>query len=564
MTNTFEQIEGDLINAINDEHSKVIALTGKWGTGKTFLWKKVRIKMESDFNNLKKPIYISIFGAKSINELKLRIMQNIYLDDVDPVNKYKEVGFELFKAVVKKYTDFSITDASLLLVLPQLASGRLIVIDDVERKHKSLDIDELLGFLDEYSKLHKVKFLVILNTDQLADADIWKTLHEKVIDFDIKLTPTAAECFDIAFIDSDFPYLNEVRESVSILKLNNIRVIERILRNVQRIYLVLGDKSNLTTNWISSTALLTACYFKAVENLPTFEYIKSFSNFRRYIKKESPTSNELEWELLMEKLNILESDEYEIIFQEFLISGNLNKDRLITLFNQYSYQTNNFIASTSCNEFCDAYDWNPNLSDCDLLNKVKNLLNIAGKIKPHEITTLISIIETLGDIGLARNFLDVWLQEANSRPEYQQLDTRSSLDHDNKLHPEVIAKLLQLRDQQNPPLALNEAIDLLRNSNWGDREINALKESTLDQYKEALEKLNGEKLRVFLVMHLAWIQENTSDEIYKHCSDNFIAACGNIVKEAPDSRLAAIIKRVFQSWGLIKRLGSTSLNIESD
>lgn len=65
---------------------------------------------------------------------------------------------------------------------PSMLRERLIVLDDIERKHDNLDIDQVLGFIDEYTQQHNSRFLLILNSDQLNNLKVWHKLREKVVD----------------------------------------------------------------------------------------------------------------------------------------------------------------------------------------------------------------------------------------------------------------------------------------------------------------------------------------------------------------------------------------------
>ncbi|MES9851446.1 MAG: P-loop NTPase fold protein [Candidatus Thiodiazotropha sp. L084R] len=61
--------KGAILSALNTPNTPVIALTGDWGCGKTYLWKEV-IAKELNEKNLFTPIYVSTTGISSIDELK--------------------------------------------------------------------------------------------------------------------------------------------------------------------------------------------------------------------------------------------------------------------------------------------------------------------------------------------------------------------------------------------------------------------------------------------------------------------------------------------------------------
>ena len=69
-----------------------------------------------------------------------------------------------------------------MLAVPGILKDKVIVLDDIERKHDKLSIDEVLGFIDEFTQQHGARFVVILNSDQLDNRKVWDTLREKVVE----------------------------------------------------------------------------------------------------------------------------------------------------------------------------------------------------------------------------------------------------------------------------------------------------------------------------------------------------------------------------------------------
>ncbi len=70
---TIADTKKQLLHVFRDSDNKVIALTGKWGTGKTHLW--TEIKGESDDAFVQKALYASLFGLSSINQVKRKLIE---------------------------------------------------------------------------------------------------------------------------------------------------------------------------------------------------------------------------------------------------------------------------------------------------------------------------------------------------------------------------------------------------------------------------------------------------------------------------------------------------------
>src|SRR4030067_3139104 len=453
-----------------------------------------------------------------------------------------KTGGGILTGVINKLAGFSAENAALIW-LPQLTKGRLIVIDDIERKHNSLDIDEFLGMLDEYSETHDTRFLILLNTDKLLEnTGMWATLHEKVIDAEIVLDPAVIETFDIAAKGSAAPYLNVARDAVVILNINNIRVIKRVLKMMERIADATKNIDGVAECcWVPSTALLTAGHYRAIENAPPFEYMKSLNRFSHFLDDQKGIKRdpkELDWDLLLNKLDIQVIDAYEEILQQFLKSGLLDNERLKILFEGYKKEGVHADAFAKQNEFFKACWWDANRSDGDLLAMARELLPYINVYGPDSITDIVSVIEKLGDVVLARQFLDSWLLSIETRPEYKKMEEVPFDTSLRQYHPDVIKKMNEMRDEQHPPLNVIEIVELItNNSSWGERERYSLRNSTIQQYEDALKQLTGDQLRRSLYKNLEWAKEPLGAENFKIGADSFLAACFNVYSEASKSRL---------------------------
>lgn len=99
------RIENVLLNYLQTETNHAILLTRDWGSAKThyikniFFEKAKNIKtIDSEAEKNYQPILISIFGVKSIDEIKNKIWVSLYpiLD-----NKYAYYGISILRNIVK-------------------------------------------------------------------------------------------------------------------------------------------------------------------------------------------------------------------------------------------------------------------------------------------------------------------------------------------------------------------------------------------------------------------------------------------------------------------------------
>ncbi|MEY9524199.1 hypothetical protein ABIF70_005340 [Bradyrhizobium japonicum] len=185
---SLQETKDHLIQLLADPDNKVIALSGKWGTGKSHLWREVQAASADE--TTKGALYVSLFGLSDIDQLKRKLIESVvpvaesHPGLWDGAKRAMNSGIKVLESFHKGFG--AISDLSLLLA-PAMLRDKMIVIDDIERKHEKLSVDEVLGFIDQYSQQYGSRFVLILNSDQLAQRPVWDTLREKVIDQEIRL-----------------------------------------------------------------------------------------------------------------------------------------------------------------------------------------------------------------------------------------------------------------------------------------------------------------------------------------------------------------------------------------
>ena len=181
---SLKETKEHLSSLLVDAENKVIALSGKWGSGKTYLLNEVM--KEAGDESIKGALCVSLFGVSCIDQLKRKLIEAV----VPGVESHPSIWKAAKQAVMsslKVLGEFhpgfdALSDFNLLLMAPVMLREKVIVIDDIERKHENLGNDEILGFIDEYTQRHKSRFVLVLNSDKLAKRNDWDLLREKVID----------------------------------------------------------------------------------------------------------------------------------------------------------------------------------------------------------------------------------------------------------------------------------------------------------------------------------------------------------------------------------------------
>lgn len=247
-----ENITDDYLSKSTDF---AIQIVGSWGYGKTYYYRNTLEKLiyskptHNDADKKYKPIYISLFGLKSVEDIVTKIVLDFYqskcfqdyfkrtltkkrLIITQSVLKIGFRGFLNFKKLgnVNDYlTDINTIGKNVLDT-----NELVICFDDLERIDSSLKIEDLTGYINSLVD-EGIKVLIISNEDLLLkDGVVYKSLKEKIIGITVEFIPNTKETLlnIIKLRYSTFPvYLNYLTENIDdLIKLsqatnNNFRHI---------------------------------------------------------------------------------------------------------------------------------------------------------------------------------------------------------------------------------------------------------------------------------------------------------------------------------------------------
>lgn len=257
----------------DNNNGKVIMLSGKWGSGKTFFWKNV-IEKELIENGKKIPNhYVSLYGKTSIQEIK----NEIFLKVLESVDSYEviEKGKALAKNTVGLATSFFgaisvlgvnldlskvtdkpfeklvnvLDDKKLKKTIEYLNSGAIICFDDFERKSKDIDLNDLFGFITQLTLNFDCKVVIILNDDVFdgEEKKIFSNVKEKSVSKFLKYEPSIKELFETIFSDKRYRVLDGHKEiilkTIEETEELNARIYIQVLDNLVE-WIINQDKSD--------------------------------------------------------------------------------------------------------------------------------------------------------------------------------------------------------------------------------------------------------------------------------------------------------------------------------
>lgn len=229
-----ENIEKRLIEIMGTKEPFAIALTGKWGVGKTHLWKSFRDKNREMFSG-NKYAYISLFGLDSLESLKLAIATEVQTDaandsplNVDVSKHIKKlfgfVGGGNITASGDMRFGINIGNNLITNIIMAHLKDTLVCLDDIERKSDSLPMSEIMGLVNYLKNERNCQIIMILHDAESEDRDYFDKHKEKIFDELLVLDNSLSIVKGI--VDSSLSTIYE--QFYEIIGIKNLRFYQRV------------------------------------------------------------------------------------------------------------------------------------------------------------------------------------------------------------------------------------------------------------------------------------------------------------------------------------------------
>lgn len=170
---TYDELNNYILDYLeNDKTNSAIMLSGGWGTGKSYYIKNTLKPFMKDHD--KECVIISLYGLQDIAEISKAIYIELRLKKASEAINHEAIKttWVALKTVAKGVSSFfgvdlSQDDNSLQSLYESInLSGKLLVFEDVERA--SIDVIELLGYINNLVEQGDVKALLVCNENEIA------------------------------------------------------------------------------------------------------------------------------------------------------------------------------------------------------------------------------------------------------------------------------------------------------------------------------------------------------------------------------------------------------------
>lgn len=497
---TFGQEESSITDAIlcyiKTPHSGALMISGKWGCGKTHHIDHVVFPKLRELDYV--PIRVSLFGMSNIDEFPSKLL-DAYIDSygksLEKNNKESlfnkktkaKAGKLLMKGAtalssLKKITD--VVDVEKLFrsnndfyyrFIP--SDKTILVLDDLERAIKTIDIHTLLGAINDLIEQREYKVVVVSNNTYLDDNNKdHLVFKEKVIEKTIVYQPDIKTIYkkllDEGGYNDDYKSFMLQKDCVSIIDPNNtiyridkvkddlcnIRILKFSLSHFYKVFLCLWikqeDKSDedfvafIKSLWACTIGLST--YYKKNEltDKDKNAYV-SYIEMPEFVfdKNEDESVNELfdtEEDKKQRQHDITSSEKIRKMYQTYVKSNGLKPIISIELFDLitagYSLEESGLIETW--NHFKEESLRNKRSPAYLLLDKfLKAIWTFTNDEMPQKLNELASYVES-GD------FVDnlSYINAATYLLHYQPLCNYSTEELNSKLKTGIDKMYSQMTD----------------------------------------------------------------------------------------------------------------------
>lgn len=449
---------------------------------------------------------------------------------------------------------------------PVVLRDNVIVIDDIERKHEKLGIDELLGFIDEYSMQYGSRFVLLLNDDQLSSKEdqikLWATFREKVIDQEIRLSTTSEEAFSIAISLVPSKYADALKKATVTCRLTNIRTVVKVIRVANKL---LGERElddAILARVIPSIVLFSAIHYRGLLDGPDFKFALNAGSpdwyrYARDSNQEQSQQEKLEagWRMLMQELEIYSCDDFEKQLVELLESGLFEAANIEAIIEQYVKEKEAMQAREAANIFLKKVFWDHRVDEAHLVAEAAAFPPIAHFLDPFIATQLNSSIEKFqGGAKVGQSIIDGWIKAFKAT---NPTEVNEDNPFNNPLHKDILAEFAAIKTiAQTKSTVVDACMHIIENNGWGTLQEVTMRQATTGDFETAIREIKDlDKFRRFMRRMIEMrLQKGTYDSNFGSATERFVEACRIIASDTTSPRLAELVKRLFEGAALASEL----------
>jgi hypothetical protein len=533
-------LKNEINRFLASEIPEVICIKGKWGVGKTFSWNNFVSEASSVGKiSLSKYSYVSLFGLKSLNELKYAVFEStvavsqmglskndaFFYKNYDlAVKNFRKVG-GILSRLPKVQAYIGISDSALFFSVRK----QLVCIDDLERASSGLGASDVLGLISMMKEQRGCKIVLLLNEEELREEDrkVFDRQLEKVADVVFDFNPTADEVCDIVFPAktgiSKFLHIN-----CSSLGIVNIRIIKKIERFAVLLSGCLkNDYPQLIEEAMHSVALFCWVVYQPSE-APSIEFLQTYNSFTFLLRDKEKALHEQTWHNLLSAYTYSSFNDLDKEILKGIKAGYFDEGALKEVAAKHATWQQAKLDDT---EFNKAWDLYHNSFDDDqevvadaIFDGAKRTISV---IHPANLNSSVVLLRDLGRSEQATDLISCYVDANPKMLESYDPSSRAFWDIKD-------SELLAAFEKNAMPKPINRTLlaillDAASNIYPEDLEANRLSNTRLVDYISLFKATKGDDKRMLLKAvnaFINWQNQNEASRIISLKMQNALKSIG--------------------------------------
>lgn len=499
-----EYVIAEIKRFLTSDENAVLCISGAWGVGKTFTWRKI-VEEVGSHNTIEAESYsyVSLFGLQSIKEVKREIFRKT-VSTTEPLKKANE---ETVSGQIGKVFDgikgnlgtfgaiFGSKGAAISGLLEELSfvaiRNRLICFDDLERAGINISIKDVLGLAHYLNEERDCKIVILLNDEKFNDGqdeDDFREQFEKVVHSNVVFDPSPDEALEIA-LDIDGVAREQISRVMKAVGCNNIRIIKKI----ERIYnlCLIEDHPEPEKRQFAHTIAIAAYLRFGVSDTGALQGLRGFNTYS-FINDDE--EQEKEWVQQVKAAGYLATDEVDLLLIDAVEKGYVEETKLERALEEArKHRVQNGLE----NEFSKAWQsFHSNLrhEPADVVQTLSEAMqSMPEAISPSNASGTLNLMDELGFEEAADQAAKVYFAEREF--DFRELEDDHFLWLEGRANPRFEKEVDRLKeafvDKRRPSDVIKK---MTEDSGWGQRDIQLLNTLNVSQLVTMIDELEGEGL----------------------------------------------------------------------
>lgn len=509
-----------------------IVLQGRWGVGKTYLWRYKVLPVVFSKQSKTSYSYVSLFGISSLAELKASLAMATEESDQEAKYRHDKEAAQREHWLTRARRSVNRAQplaADVVSFVPTIGADlarlvekvgyfkireRIICFDDIERRGDGLALKDFLGLVSYLVEQRKCRVVVILNTGELGDHQVaWDRMREKVFHGELTYSPSIRETVDLGVIDcADAPWAQTIRDSLVKLSVSNIRLVRRTVDFMRRALEVRGIaklRPGTVEHFAKALTILVYSVHGQGEGAPPIDEV-----MHRHLvnvpaagasKNKELSQDQIRWREVVQSYGMYLHTPLDEALLEMVQMGYPDPALLIAAIDDLETNAARYAAKEAFYAAWNLYHYTVAENGADIIAAFERTWpQVSEYENPTNLAGMARILRLLGRSDLATKFINQWVRERWG--ERRRALSPSELHLFGKVEdPEILEVVEQAKKLPTELMPLQAAFEQIRSSEgYPDDAIASFAGATDEEILAVIDSNPGEGLSGALkkILHL--------------------------------------------------------------